>query len=543
MNFPLHRIFRQCVLLILTYFSQSMMAQAEPTITDTAAAEKCLSLASASFSSIEDAPTQITESNFIATKDGMPSYCRVQGYVAPQVGFEIRLPVSSWNGKFMETGCGGACGFITIDWLCPAALLKGYACITTDMGHKDEKGGGLWAYNNLQAQIDWGYRATHVTALAGKAITAQFYGKPPHKSYFIGCSTGGRQGLVEAQRFPWDFDGIIAGAPASDQSGAIMTRLWTGLAIGPKDESGILRPSDLKVVHNAIVAKCDMNDGIKDGLIGDPRMCKFDPMELICNSGANAACLSEAQATAVKKIYSGPTSSNGERIYADGGFMPGSELGLDYLRQFSGFDVDFLRYMVFIPDAGPNWQVADLKFERDYQRVAMMEAIYAGTNPDLRKFKAAGGKLILYHGWADTNIPPLMTVDYYETAEKTMGGPEATQAFLRMFMIPGMEHCGGGEGAGDIDFVSYLENWVENGRAPDKMIGAHLDRDQFLKTQENGPDLWAKWEEFRTDPHNIKFTRPVYPYPMRAEYMGHGDANDAANFKSVNPKPSHSPKE
>jgi feruloyl esterase len=237
----------------------------------------------------------------------------------------------------------------------------------------------------------------------------------------------------------------------------------------------------------------------------------------------------------VKKIYSGPTASNDARIYADGGFLPGSELGLDYLHQFSGFDVDFLRYMVFVPDPGPTWQVNDLNFERDYKRVAMMEAVYAGTNPDLRKFKAAGGKLILYHGWADTNIPPLMSVDYYETAEKTMGGSKATQEFFRLFMIPGMDHCGGGEGASEIDYVSYLENWVERGEAPEKMIGTHVDEGQFFKTQENGPDLWAKWEEFRTDPHNIKFTRPVYPYPMRAKYTGHGDPNDAVNFRAVEP--------
>lgn len=498
---------------------------------------QCSALASADFASLQDAPTQITESKLVKTGSDSTGYCQVQGYVTPQVGFEMRIPVSSWNGKFIETGCGGACGFIPID-SCAEALHKGYACIGTDMGHKDEKGGGVWAYNNLQAKIDWGYRATHVTALAGKAITARFYGEPPHKSYFMGCSTGGRQGMVEAQRFPWDFDGIIAGAPASDQSGAIMTRLWTGLAMGTENESRILRPSDLQLVHNAVVAKCDMNDGVKDGLIGDPRICKFDPMELVCEAGTNSGCLSKTQASAVKKIYSGPTGSNGERIYADGGFMAGSELGLEYLyqRHRSGFDVDFLRYMAFIPDPGPNWQVTDLKFDLDYKRVAMMEAIYAGTNPDLRRFKAAGGKLILYHGWADTNIPPLMSVDYYETAEETMGGPSLTQEFFRLFMVPGMKHCGGGDGASEIDYLSYLENWVEQGRAPNVMIGAHLDQDQFNKTHDmNSPDLATEREKFRSDPHNIKFSRPVYPYPARAEYIGHGDPNDAANFRAVEP--------
>ena len=175
----------------------------------------------------------------------------------------------------METGCAGACGTVNIDWLCPSLLRKGYTCITSDMGHQGRIGNGLWAYNNLQAEIDWGYRATHVTALAGKAITERFYKKAPDRSYFMGCSTGGRLGMVEAQRFPWDFDGIIAGAPA--QSAAIMVRFWAALAMKANDGASILSHADLQLVHNAVVAACDMNDGVRDGLIGDPRTCNFDP--------------------------------------------------------------------------------------------------------------------------------------------------------------------------------------------------------------------------------------------------------------------------
>lgn len=504
--------------------------------------DACNALAKTDFSTLQDASTQITESKLIRTADHRTAYCQVRGYVAPQVGFEIRLPVSSWNGKFMETGCGGACGSIAINWLCPEALRKGYACITTDMGHTDEKGGGLWAYDNLQAKVDWGYRATHVTALAGKAITAQFYGKPPQKSYFMGCSTGGRQGMVEAQRFPWDFDGIIAGAPASDQSGSIMTRLWAALAMRGADGKSILSPADFQLVHDAVVAKCDMDDGVKDGIIGDPRICKFDPMQLVCKAGSNIGCLSKPQADAVKKIYAGPMTSEGKEIYSDGALMPGSELAFSSYYQsgkFSRFDVDFLRYMAFIPDPGPSWQPTDLNFDRDYKRFGMMESLYAGNNPDLRKFKSAGGKLILYHGWSDAGaggIPPLKSVDYYETSEKTMGGREATQDFFRLFMIPGMGHCGGGDGALEIDYLSYLENWIEHGKAPDKMVGEHLDWDRFLKSHDiNSPGFSAEWEKFRSDPRNVRFTRPVFPFPLRAEYTGHGDPNNASNFRAVEP--------
>ncbi len=508
---------------------------------DTAAEAECIALRSVDFAGTQDAPTQITAVKLIEA-NGDPAYCQVQGYVSPQVSFEIRLPMNDWNGKFAETGCGGTCGNIPIDSLCPRFLRKGYACITSDMGHEDKSGGGVWAYNNLQAEVDWGYRATHVVALAGKAITERYYKKTPSHSYFMGCSTGGRQGMVEAQRFPWDFDGIIAGAPASDQSGTIMVRLWAALAMKDTDAKSILGTADLQLVHSAVLAACDMNDGVKDGLIGDPRICKFDPKELVCGRNSNTGCLSKKQADTIEKIYAGPVTSKGENIYIDGTLMRGSELAFGGYYQaghFSSFDMDFLRYMAFVPAPCPNWQPSDLNFERDYKRFGMMESLYAGTNPDLRKFKAAGGKIILYHGWSDAGpggIPPLKTVDYYETAERTMGGPEATRDFFRLFMIPGMGHCGGGDGADKIDYISYLENWAEKGQAPDVMVGAHVDVDKFLSTHDSkSQNFSSEYEQFSNDPRNVKFTRPVYPYPTQAKYKGIGDPNKAENFQPIYP--------
>jgi Tannase and feruloyl esterase len=521
-----------------------MIVSATSDDVDASVAEQCTTLTQVDFSGIQDAPTQITAARLIETKSD-PAYCHVQGYVSPQVGFEIRLPANHWNGKFVETGCAGACGTVMIDWLCPSLVRKGYACITSDMGHEGRIGDGLWAYANLQAEVDWGFRATHVTALTGKAITERFYKRAPGKSYFVGCSTGGRQGMVEAQRFPWDFDGIIAGAPASDQSGSILVRLWAALAMRASDGAPILSPAALQLVHNAVVAACDMNDGVRDGLIGDPRTCNFDLEGLVCKGNSNTRCLSRQQADALKKIYGGPMTSKGEEIYADGALMPGSELAFgEYYQsgQFSSFDVDFLRYMAFIPDPGPNWQPSDLNFDRDYKRFAMMESLYAANNPDLRAFKANGGKLIVYHGWADAGaggIPPLKTVDYYQSVEKTMGGPEATRDFFRLFMIPGMGHCGGGEGADHIDYVSYLENWVEHGQAPEVMVGAHIDADRldrFLTTHDSkNPNFSREYELFLNDPGSAKFTRPVYPYPIQTKYKGTGDPNRADSFEPVHP--------
>jgi feruloyl esterase len=404
-----------------------------------------------------------------------------------------------------------------IDWLCPALLKKGYACLASDMGHEGRIEDGLWAYNNLQAELDFGYRAAHVTALAGKAISEDFYGRAPDRSYFCGCSTGGREGLVEAQRFPWDFDGIIAGAPASDQAGTIMTRLWAALALRASDGRSILSQADLQVIHKAVVVACDMNDGVRDGLIGDPRACHFEVGDLTCRGDAKDQCLSNEQVGALGKIYSGPTTSTGKRIYADGALMFGSELAFGEYYQsghFSPFDTDYLKYMAFLPAPGPDWQISDLDFEHYSKRFGMTDALYAANNPDLRAFKARGGKLIMYQGWADAGaggVPPLKAVNYYETTEKTMGGPAATRDFFRLFMLPGMGHCGGGEGASNVDYVSYLEEWVEKGRAPDALLATHNGRGESI------------------------FTRPVFPYPTQAKYKGVGDPASADSFKPTDP--------
>jgi hypothetical protein len=489
-------------------------------------AERCIALAAQDFSNVLDAPTQVINTALHELEGDRPAYCQLDGYVTPHVQIELWLPLSKWNGKLLTGGCGGFCVSVSpgIEW-CKSALKKGYACISTDQGHKATGADGKWAYNNLQAEVDYGYRATHVAVLAGKAIAERFYARAPKRSYFIGCSGGGRQGLIAAQRFPWDFDGIVAGAPGLDWSGALMNFLWESIVMAGQDGKSLFTPQDLQFVREAAIRQCDRNDGLADGLIEDPRTCPFQPSVLACRTDKSGQCLSSVQVQALQKLQTGPTSSTGQQLLP-GGVMPGAQLDFGEFPYFSlvfDFSRDYFRYMGFVPDPGPAWQVSDFDFDRDPKRLGMMGALYDATNPDLRAFKAAGGKLILYHGWNDVNILPMGTVDYYQTVMKTMGGRAPTQEFARLFMIPGMGHCSGGEGAWVIDYLTYLEAWVEKNDAPARLLGMHLKDGHSFKGN------------FPLDPASISFTRPVFPYPLRARYGGVGDTTRAENFMPVEP--------
>ena len=516
----------------------------------------CNALAKADFSTLQDASTQIVEAKVVAAGDGKAAYCKVTGYVAPQVGFELQLPLSGWNGKFIEIGCGGFCG--NLDWTFWCPLHRGYACIVSDMGHRGE--GGLWGFNNLQAQIDFGYRATHVTALAGKAIVTRYYSKAPFKSLMMGCSTGGYQGMVEAQRFPWDFDGIVSISPDMEsQADLTMRTAWLLRNLLEQNAHPVFRDIDLQLLHEAALAKCDTTDGVKDGVVGDPVGCHFDPSVLACRAGQASSCLSARQIVAARNVYSGPTTSGGRSISTRGPFA-GSEL------RWNGFEVswtieyeDFFRYLLTSGPLGPNWKWADLDFDHDYQRLGL-GALYTDNNPDLRRFKTAGGKLLLALGGNEVAEQPGAAVDYYETVERTMGGRASTQSFFRLYVVPGMDHCSGGDGAFAIDYLTYMENWAERGQAPDKLIGAHVDTrylaDQARRgmpqrdsndTSEPSEDLLAwsgaiglKFPLDATIP--ISFSRPIFPYPLLAKYKGTGDPNKTDSFVPVEPESSNSTK-
>jgi len=492
---------------------------------------QCKKLETTDFSHIQDAPTQVLEAKLAPAGNDFPALCHVQGYVNPNVGIELLLPIENWNGKVIQIGCGGFCGINSAGGNgCRDALSKGYACVGSDDGHKASGLDAKWAYNNLQAKIDYAYRGVHVAGLAGKAIAREFYQTPFKRAYFMGCSGGGREAMLEAQRYPSDFDGIVAMDPAINLSSVFMSLLWNNLVVKDKSGQGLIGPAEVRALHAAVVAKCDLNDGVKDGLIGDPRSCNFDPAEIACTSAKTTGCLTPAQLAAARKVYAGPATSSGEKI-TKGGAMLGSEVGgvfgMDaydvglHNSAVANFAADFFRYMGFTPDPGPGWQPTDFDFDRDYKRLGMMESLYRATNPDLRAFKARGGKLIVSQGWYDSGSPmPLETVDYYETVERTMGGEKSTHDFFRLFMVPGRDHCGGGDGAWAVDYLSYLEAWVESNRPPDVMLGSH-PKDANVK--------------YPIDSGAVQFSRPLYPYPLRAQYTGRGDPNNAANFAAKKP--------
>ncbi len=466
----------------------------------------------------------------------LPAYCRVLGFVRPAINFEVRLPVQGWNGKLYVTGCGGFCGLLLSD--VPGftnamnhGLRRNYAVATMDGGHWGTSVlDGRWAQNNPVAQMDWGQRAVTETAKVSKAMVKAFYGSEQRKSYFAGCSTGGRMAAMEASRYPKDFDGIIAGAPALDYTGLVATLFahTTKANTGP-DGKPILSTLKAKLVSETAYATCDAKDGAQDGVIADPRACDFKPAALLCRAGQNSECLSTAEVEVVDKWYAGPKDSRGRQLFP-GGIPVGSEP--HWPRWLTGagavpalmplFGQDFVRYMAFEPAAGPTFRIGDFDLDRDPARMAAASRTYnaatydpdrpdAIAGADLGAFRQAGGKILLYHGWADPLVTPYLTVGYYEAVAKAAGGIQAAQDFARLFMVPGMDHCGiGQDGPGisdtGIDPLTALEQWVEEGRAP-----AALEARKVA----GGQTVW---------------TKPVCAYPAAARYRGTGDVRDAASF-------------
>jgi hypothetical protein len=539
----LHRTLASLFISALFTLSSLVGARAQIAKESVDGAEnQCQALVAGDFSGVPGAPTHIDTAVLVTSPDALFSqlaaslppdlvaqirqelphlrpFCRVSGYVTPNVGFEVSLPISNWNGKFIHMGCGGWCGSSESFWIACGLLASEYACVGTDMGHKGR--GGLWARNNLQAQIDFSYRATHVATLAGKAIAERYYRRSLQRSYFYGCSTGGYQGMVEAQLFPWDFNGIIAGAPDMDEADLAVRGIWVKRHFMGADGKPILSERDIRLVHEGALAACDMDDGLKDGIISDPVNCRFAPATLQCDSGRHVACLTAEQVTVVKELYGTPATSDG-KPFSTRAVLPGSEL--NWGEAFSHvWGEDFFRDLALLPSPGSEWRYTDFDFDRDYQRSGV-GVLFADTNPDLRKFKDAGGKLISYQGANDAWEFPGGIVDYYETAEKTLGGRAVTQDFFRLFLVPGMNHCGGGAGAFAVDYLSYLEAWVERGKPPDRTIGAHVS------------DL-GKYQtilKLPLDPgHRVSFTRPIYPYPVSARYSGAGDPRSADSFISA----------
>jgi Tannase and feruloyl esterase len=463
----------------------------------------------------------------IPASDAVPAYCRVTGLLSPEISFEVSLP-AKWNGRFYMIGNGGFAGDALDDSGRVAqrneALQLGFAFAQTNTGHDARKEpGATFVLSNPQKAIDYAYRAVHLAAKTTQEIARDYYGKPVSRAYWNSCSNGGRQGLIEAQRFPEDFDGIVANSPWVDQTGFTIGAIWNEKALSAVS----LTPAKLALVADKVMAKCDAIDGLKDGLIDDPRKCNFDPARDVpaCSAGADGSdCITSEEAAAIAKVYSGP-ASNGKPFFP--GYMPGSEavvtslfgggVGSGWLnvivttqpdRKSADFNLaeGTIRYLAPKPPK-PDYDYQTFDFDHDVHLLNDWSKLADAKNPDLSKFKKRGGKLLMTYGWADSILQPMMGVNYYEQAV-AKNGSDTTQ-FFRLFMAPGMGHCGGGIGPDRHDAMTAMIDWVEKGKAPDSMLASRVVDNRVVRT------------------------RPLCQYPQVARYSGQGSIDDATNFRCV----------
>ncbi len=466
----------------------------------------------------------------------LPAFCRVEVQATPtsdsDIKIEVFLPASGWNGKLQGIGNGGFAGLID-DVQMAMALKAGFVSTATDTGHTGSPIDAHWALGHPEKVADFGHRGIHEMTRVAKELIRAYYGKPQQQSYFAGCSDGGREALMEAQRYPADYDGILAGAPANNWT-HLLTLAASDTQALTMDAGSFIPQNKIAMIADAVNAACDAADGVKDGVLNDPRQCHFDPATIECKAEDSEKCLTAAQVKALKEIYGSTHDSKGQLIFP--GYLPGAEAGQG-------------GWGIWITGPGPAKSLmaffgigyfANMVYEKsdwDYKTFNVDAGLKAGVektaraldanDPDLGPFKKRGGKLILYHGWNDPAIPALSTVNYYDAVVAKMGTRDA-ESFVRLYMVPGMQHCEGGPGAdsfgqiGNLKFqdpshsvTAALEQWVEKGTAPGTIIA-------------------SKFDGIPHDP--AKMTRPLCTYPQVAKYKGSGDTNDAANFACVRAK-------
>ena len=440
-------------------------------------------------------------------------FCRIEAYSAPtsdsHIGIEVWLPAAAnWNGNFLAAGNPGFIGSLSSAGLA-GIMERGYVAAGTDTGHVDAA--FEWAIGHPEKWADWGYRAVHEMVVVTKTMAEKYYGKPIQYSYWNSCHNGGNQGLNEAQRYPDDFDGIVASDPAfwisHLQPGSLYIS-WVALKDGVGGPSYI-PPAKVALLNKAAIAACDENDGLKDGLIEDPTKCKFDPASIQCKGADSDSCLTAGQVDTAKKIYAGAKFKDGTPIYS--GFEPGSELNWNFMIEKEPFSVNinYFKGMVF---QDPNWDFKTFDVDRDTKLGIERTAKHVdGNNPDLRPFKKSKGKLIIVSSWNSLALPPRQITEYYKSVEKVMGGLQQTQDFARLFSIPGAGGCVVGE---NFKAFEAMQEWVEKGKAPDQITYSHSEGGRGGK---------------------VYRTRPVCAYPRVSKYKGSGDINDAANFTCVSP--------
>ena len=435
----------------------------------------------------------------------LPAFCRVAATLKPtpdsDIKIEVWMPASGWNGKFQAVGNGGWAGTIGYPAMAQA-LARGYATTSTDTGHSTP--GASFAFGHREKLIDYAYRSEHEMTVKAKSIVNAFYGSAPTRSYFNGCSTGGRQALMEASRYPEDFDGIIAGAAANPKTRLDTWRIWMGLQT-MRDPATRIPQEKYPAIHQAVLASCDGVDGLKDGLIDDPTRCKFDARVLACKDADGPSCLTPQQVQSVN-IVLGPAKSarTGAEIFP--GYQPGTEL--QWGRLIGGtepYDTALDQFRMVFNDPKWDWRTFDV--DRDLARAEEdLKGLLTSIDPkSMSAFFGRGGKLLTYHGWSDQDIAPLASVNFYKSVASVVGDAKTSES-LRLFMVPGMGHCGGGEGPNTFDMVTPLEQWVEKGQAPVRVVASHAT---------NG---------------KVDRTRPLCAYPQVARYTGSGSTDDAQNF-------------
>lgn len=477
-------------------------------------------------------PSPFSGLDLTAFYKALPAFCRVSATATPTADSDIRieiwLPASGWNGKLLGLGNGGFAGLIDYVQL-GTAMSKGYAATATDAGHTGSPIDATWAPGHPEKVVDFGHRAIHEMTRVAKETARAFYAELPRRSYFAGCSDGGREALMEAQRYPADYDGILAGAPANAWTALLSTAVWHTRAL-TLDPDSFIPPAKIPAIAAAVDAACDALDGVKDGILNDPRRCRFDPATIQCKSGDDSnTCLTAPQVVALAKVYEGPRDARGRQIFP--GYVPGAEAGGGgWVTWITGtepkkslmalFGLGYFSQMVY---GKPEWDYHGFELDAD-MRAAVEKTAQAldATDADLRPFRARGGKLILYHGWQDPAIPAVNTINYYDSVVARVGRSD-TDAFVRLYMAPGVQHCAGGPGpdafgqAGDWSSDDparslrvSLEQWVEKGAAPSTIIAAKYAGEGAAR--------------------QVTMTRPLCPHLQEARYAGTGDTNDAAHF-------------
>lgn len=554
-----HCAFVQALLALSLFFTLSASATAAQPLDVVKPVRACEALGAMNFSQQTGATVKITGATALDTAQG--TFCKISATLSPDIGVEVALPQAKWTQRILQVGCGGLCGSINLSLSnasgCVPAMNGEFTVAATNMGHAGSMMDASWALDP-QKRIDFAYRANHLTAQLTKALAAAYYGQRPRYAYFMGCSDGGREALMEAQRYPDDFNGISAGAPAawfSMQNSFFHG--WNVVANLRADGTPILLQNRLALIHQAALAHCPTLSGINDGILQNPFACTFSRSWIkTCpaDGQARSDCLTAEELDVVEKLYQGARGSQGEQ-FAPAGLPIGSELRWPVPATATGSSMSemmalpALQYVLMPGGKQPINKVADFAFNRqNFDRVAALAPLYNATNTNLKPFAAAGGKLIVWHGLADDSISPAGTVAWFRGVQRFMGA-EKVDRFARLFLLPGVAHCGNGEGPDQVDLLTALMNWTEQGTAPDKLIvgkTASADAKPMMPPPAAAAGATSQ-QEASAQFHGVQkpslpiaaaaestlYTRPVFPFPYIARYSGKGDVKDAASYIAV----------